>query len=309
MRRGEMLEELVRGVFVVHPDGPPQYPYGNCMYVQDLRPAVIDMGAGACAFSAINCESVQLGLISHYHFDHLHGIDLFRQAGLYAGWQEQKAYSDEEQYVKLHGYELWEEMMPGVPRPPLGPVAPLPDDVMASPGFRKIILSGTFTDGELIDLGHRTLRAVYLPGHTVGHYGFYLEKEGILFSGDLDLVSSGPWYGSASADIGELIKSVKRIKDMDPKIIVPAHRRVQKQGIQSSLDRYIQVVLDRQDLILEILGKAMDLEELSHYPLGFKPAENIYGLFWKKISIRNHLRYLQCLGIIEEVEPGRYHRK
>lgn len=304
-----MLLELDKGIFVVGPNGPPRYPYGNCMYIADERSAVIDLGAGGEAFSSIDSSMVKAVMISHFHFDHTHGDALFPGAELFVGWQEEKAYTDENTYITLHGYELWNEMMPDTPRAPFRVVVPLPDDVIAKPGFRKFKIAGVFHDGEIIDLGRRSLRAVHLPGHTIGHYGFYLEKEGILFSGDMDLVASGPWYSSASADVGSLIESVQRIREIDPAIIVPSHRRILTRNIEESLDRYIQVVFNRQEAILARLDRPFTIEELRHFPLGFPEAANVYELFWEKMSIRNHILYLLQQGMIEEVEPGRYRRK
>ncbi len=304
-----MLLQLDNGVYVVGPDIPPRYPYCNCMYIEDERPTVIDLGAGGHAFSAIECVRVQITLLSHFHFDHTHGDALFSNAELLVGGEEEQAYWDEDYYIKLHGYQLWREMMLETPRAPFRVVVPLPDDVLAKPGFRTFKVKGVFRDGDLIDMGRRQLRTIHLPGHTVGHYGFYLEREGILFSGDMDLVASGPWYSSASADVGALFASVERIREIDPRVLVPSHRRVLTRNIQESLDRYIQVVIDRQDAILEKLNRPCRIEDLRKTPLGFPQPSNMYELFWEKMSIYNHLLYLLKLGWIIEIETGCYQRK
>lgn len=62
------------------------------------------------------------------------------------------------------------------PRQAYGQVVPLKDDVLARPGFRRLPLAGTLSDGQTIELGSIKLTAVHLPGHTRGHYGFYIEK-------------------------------------------------------------------------------------------------------------------------------------
>ena len=45
------------------------------------------------------------------------------------------------------------------------------------------------------NLGQNSIQALRLPGHTKGHYGFYIEEEGLLFSGDLDLALKAPGMG------------------------------------------------------------------------------------------------------------------
>lgn len=304
-----MIVTLARGIKVVAPEGKPVYPYGNCLYIEDDRPTVIDLGAGGRAFAAIPCEQVRLGLISHFHFDHLHGDSFFPQAEFMAGWEEGHTYSDPAAYLNFHGYDQWEIMMPGQPREAYGSVIPLPEDVPVQPGFRPVPLAGMFKDGDTIPVGKRILTTVHLPGHTAGHYGFYLEQESILFSGDIDLVANGPWYSSNSADVGDLIASVNRIREINPRVVVPSHRRVQTENIGEQLDRYIQVVLDRQSRIYDLLKSPHSLFQLAEYGLVFPQPHNLYEVFWERMTIRNHLHYLQKTNAIIEIEPGLYQQK
>src|SRR5829696_6338457 len=39
-------------------------------------------------------------------------------------------------------------------------------------------------DDEVLEVGSLRLHAVYTPGHTPGHLAFYVEEEGVVFSGD-----------------------------------------------------------------------------------------------------------------------------
>lgn len=299
-----MLSKLVNGVWVVAPGQPPRYPYANCMYIEGDNPTVIDMGAGAEAFADIPVHEIDTVLISHFHFDHVHGDKLFINAGLYAGYEEKDTYTNKEAYISFHGYNLWEQLMPGIDREAYGQVIPLSADVLAQPGFRTFTLAGIFRDGVPYDTGQHKITAIHLPGHTAGHYGFYLEKENILFSGDIDLAAAGPWYSSDSADVGELITSVKRIKEINPRILVPSHRRVLNEGIIKGLDDYIGVVLKRHNRIIELLKEPMNLDQIAAHGLVFPERRNNYELFWEKMTIRNHLRNLLAKGLIIELERG-----
>lgn len=302
-----MLIPITQGITVVAPLDRPRYPYANCMYIEADRPAVIDMGAGASAFQEIPCSQVRLGLLTHFHFDHLHGYDLFTGADIMAGREESVTYCDEQSYIDFHGYNLWDSIMK-IPRQAYGQVVPLQDDVLARPGFRNIPLSDTFKDGQKIDLGNMTLTSVHLPGHTLGHYGFYFEKEGILFSGDIDLVPSGPWYSSNSASVTDLIKSVQRIKEINPRMLIPSHRRIQTKNISAQLDQYIGVVTERNQRLLEILAQPHTLDQLAEYHLIFPECQNIYESFWEKMTLRNHLRHLTQEHLVQEFPDGIYHR-
>jgi hydroxyacylglutathione hydrolase len=39
-------------------------------------------------------------------------------------------------------------------------------------------------DDEVLEIGTLRLRALYTPGHAPGHLAFYVEDEGLIFSGD-----------------------------------------------------------------------------------------------------------------------------
>ncbi len=281
----------------------PRYPYGNCLYIDDELPTVIDLGAGGNAFADIPKDQIKIGLISHFHFDHVHGTSFFPNADLKAGQEERSTYQDQKEYIRFHGYDLWDELMPGNPRELYGKVVTLPEDVPVQPGFRIIPLT-TFSDLEKISAGITTIQAIHLPGHTAGHYGFYFEKANVLFSGDIDLVKNGPWYNSNSGSVGDLIASVKRIKEINPRILIPSHRRMQTEGILSQLDSYIQVVLDREARIYDLLRQAHTITQLADYRLTFPEQLNDYEEFWEKMTIRNHLRHLVELGAVAEIEPG-----
>lgn len=302
-----MLIPVARGIWMIAPEDKPRYPYANCLLVDADPPAVIDLGAGANAFRDIECPRVQLVLLTHFHFDHVHGYDLFSHADLMAGQEEAATYCDEQTYIDFHGYNLWDELMK-IPRQAYGQVVPLKDDVLARPGFRKLPLAATFSDGQDFDLGSIKLTALHLPGHTRGHYGFYIEKEGILFSGDIDLVATGPWYSSNSASVGDLINSVQRIKEINPRMIIPSHRQIQTDNIPAQLDRYIGVVLGRNQRLLDILKTPHTLDQLAEYHLVFPNCQNIYELFWEKMTLRNHLRYLTGQHLVKELADGTYQR-
>lgn len=297
---------MAPAIWIITPEAKPRYPYGNCLYIEDDSAAVIDLGAGGRAFADIPAKKVELAFISHFHFDHVHGDSFFPEAELYAAREESQTYSNEKEYLKYHGYDMWDKVMPGIKREAYGKVIPLPDDIPVQPGFRNIPLSGTFTNLDRFDLGKRSITSIHLPGHTAGHYGFYLEKDGILFSGDIDLVAGGPWYSSNSASVGDFMYSVQRIKEINPRIVVPSHRRAQFQNIPQQLDRYLQVVLDRENKIFDLLQEPQTLADLAEHGLVFPERNNNYELFWERMTIRNHLQHLIENNLVTEIAPGLY---
>ncbi|KAI7265925.1 hypothetical protein KC345_g8340 [Hortaea werneckii] len=75
--------------------------------------------------------------------------------------------------------------------------------------------SGLLSDGELIDLGGRSLRMYHTPGHSPGHLCFWDESRGFLFTGDL-LYDKTPVYAFyPSTNPADLVRSLARIAEID----------------------------------------------------------------------------------------------
>ena len=67
-------------------------------------------------------------------------------------------------------------------------------------------------DGEVIDLGGRTLTAVDFSGHTKGSMAFYDDKSKLLFVGDC--CNNSTWlFLECSTSISHYLESLKRIKE------------------------------------------------------------------------------------------------
>jgi glyoxylase-like metal-dependent hydrolase (beta-lactamase superfamily II) len=302
-----MLHSVCKDIWMVAPR-VPSYPYSNCVYIEDERPAIIDFGAGGTAFADVPKDKIELGLISHFHFDHIHSRSLFPNAALMAGEEEQSTYVDQKAYIHFHGYDLWDELMT-TKRELYGNVVKIPKDIPIEPGFSVVNLASTFSDGDIIETGRNKVMAIHLPGHSAGHYGFYFEKENVLFSADIDLVKTGPWYNSNSGSVGDLIASVQKIRELAPRIIIPSHRRIQTENISSQLDNYIKVVLNREEKLYAYLEQPHTISQLAEYRLTYPQQRDQYEEFWEKMTIRNHLLHLLELGAIEEIEPGLYRQK
>lgn len=303
-----MLRKLAKNLWVVAPPEKPRFPYGNCLYIEGDEPIVIDAGAGIKAFSEINPDGVCWVLLSHSHFDHIHCSICFKKAKILAGWQEKDCYTDEKVYSEFNGFDYWNKLMPGIRRDNYSEVFPFSSDIPLPPGFQEIPLGATFGDMDCFDSGALKVRALHLPGHTAGHYGFFIEKEEVLFSGDLDLVAAGPWLGSNSSDIDDLLGSIERIKQLNPRIIVPSHRREQDKSLTQQLDAFVGVVLKRQEKILALLKIPHSIEQLAAYRLVYPQPTIAYEFFWECMTILNHLRFSLRHGLVEEVSPGLFQR-
>jgi glyoxylase-like metal-dependent hydrolase (beta-lactamase superfamily II) len=92
-------------------------------------------------------------------------------------------------------------------------------------GYRAARIDEFISDGQELPFWGG-LRVIHLPGHTLGHCGFYSAKHDLLFSGDLfasyffnvhrppAILNSHPELMAASA---------KKVQRLNPKLIVPQH--------------------------------------------------------------------------------------
>lgn len=81
-------------------------------------------------------------------------------------------------------------------------------------------------DGDLIDLGDRTLRVLHVPGHSSGHVAYHDEANGLLFTGDTACLS--PVYACfAGGDPAALLDSARRMAALPGvRTICPGHDEV-----------------------------------------------------------------------------------
>lgn len=80
----------------------------------------------------------------------------------------------------------------------------------------------TVKDGDLINLGNRTIKVIHTPGHSPGHICLFEEEKGNLFSGDL--IYKGMLYAFyPTTDPYEFMLSVKKISELPIKRILPGH--------------------------------------------------------------------------------------
>lgn len=108
-----------------------------------------------------------------------------------------------------------------------------------------------------------SLKVIHTPGHTPCHISLYLEKKGILFSGDVVVGEGSTWIGVPCGDITVYMNSLERILKLRPKVILPAHGPV----VYDSEKRIRELIwrkLSREEEILSILQeKPKTSEELA----------------------------------------------
>lgn len=302
-----MIIPVADRIKLIRPEAKSIFPYSNSLLIEDEYCTLVDAGAGGNAYADIDTAKIRCLIFSHIHFDHIHGVGHFKHAEMAAGREEAEAYQSRQSYDSFMGNKLWEQLM-DVPRDDRLAQAVASREDVNMPNFRDYHITEHLWEGKEINCGHVRLKALHLPGHSPGHYGFYIEKEGILFTSDLDLASNGPWYGGAYCHVGQLEESIRRLLDIKPEILLSSHRRVFRQSeddIPRLFTRYLDVVLKREERVLTYIEQPRGLDEMvkmEHMKLALPDVPLI--IFWNKVMFIKHLDNLINKGMAREIEKG-----
>lgn len=148
-------------------------------------------------------------------------------------------------------------------------------------------------DGTVITTEGATLRALWTPGHARDHLCFYLEEEKAFFTGDNVLGAGTTVISDSDGDLGDYLRSLRRLLEYDVEIIYPAHGPMIRNA-RAKIEQYIAHRLLREEQILDglragvrevpALVKRMyaDVPEVLHAAAA--------------MSVRAHLRKLETEG-------------
>lgn len=150
-------------------------------------------------------------LLTHGHLDHILNIAaIARETGAWIAAPR----LDADHYLGRPDYRGWARVtgvLEGIGRRALG--------------FAPFVPDRWIDDGDRIEVWHG-LRAVALPGHTLGQTGYFCEKLGLLFSADLfasyrNLVHYPPAIFNSEPD--RMAGSVAKALALDPAGVIPNH--------------------------------------------------------------------------------------
>ena len=252
------------GVTVLTSPEGGRYPCGNSLLIGGTDGTVlVDPSLEVHRRGGVP-GSVDLIAVSHAHEDHLSGLHLFPDLPVLAHRAEVGAVRSPE--VLLAGFGMRSSEAGGF-RERLRDTFHLSE--------RQDV--GTFEDGDVVDLGSRTLTVLHLPGHTAGHCGFLVEPDGFLFIGDIDLTSFGPYYGDLSSSLEDFESSLARLREIEARWYGTSHQAGVLEGrpaFLAALDRFA-VVADHRDGTAAAAAAATDAGQRRRPPAGAPAARPV----------------------------------
>jgi glyoxylase-like metal-dependent hydrolase (beta-lactamase superfamily II) len=224
------VARLGRGVFLLSErlDFCPAYETGTVnsyLIVGGKRALLLDtgMGIGDIAAEARRLTPLDVVVVnSHAHWDHIGGNSAFED-------------------IRIHATEAGALEIPvSLPEVAEALVQLERDRTGTAPtAFEPHCISpsratATLTDGEIIDLGDRTVRVLHTPGHSPGSLALHDERTGFLFTADT-VYDGVIWLlgdaaaGEAAVDTSFLRTSIEKLRDLKgrggqpPTALLPGH--------------------------------------------------------------------------------------
>jgi len=276
-----------------------KYPDGNQVIVEGSdRRAVFDSPLVSNRIGP-DFDEADLVIQGHMHEDHATGLHRLPDAPVYVHRGDLAATRSWEGLSRAYGYsaEGAQEIREKIERD-FNYVA-RPDAI-------------GYEDGHEWDLGGGvTVRAIHTPGHTAGHCALLVEPVGVVFIGDIDLSSFGPYYGDQSSSLTQFRETLALLPDIPARVWVTFHHRgvyTDREKFLEDLSAFTAVLDQRNQRLLEALElKAQTLDELSTIRLLYPPEFNeAWVKDVERHTIAQHLEELVVAGRVEQNPAGRY---
>jgi glyoxylase-like metal-dependent hydrolase (beta-lactamase superfamily II) len=259
------VEQVAAAVWrIVAPNpGTLTGPGTNTYVVGTERPVVIDPGCDDPAHLervlAVAGGAVERILCTHSHPDHSPG----------AAWLRSRT---------------------GAPMSGL----PAPDDGHQDPHYAP---DAGLADGERIEAGGSTLRAIHTPGHASNHVCFLLEEAGLLFTGDHLMSGSTVIIIPPDGSMRLYLESLRQLRELPLAALAPGHGGLMP-GAVTEIDRVIAHRLARETRLVRALGAR-----------GVATLDDVLPEVYDDVpaSLHVYARYSLLAHAVKLVEEGRAH--
>jgi glyoxylase-like metal-dependent hydrolase (beta-lactamase superfamily II) len=265
-------------------------PYSRSLYIDCPERILIDSGCDPDTLVKINQEyGIELIMNTHYHPDHTQFNHLLPTATKWINPIEFETSITIEGVARSNGvFQEWgaegiEKWKKSIPK---GLVQSLSE------------ISGAYQHEIEYSFGGVKVVFLHTPGHTGGFTCPYFPDLGVVFVGDYDMSSFGPWYNGTDGDIDDFIQSGKRLLSLDADTYITGHHKgiFSKHEFRQAMEQFLAVIDKRDELIEHYARQELTFEEITDIGI-FYPKKMLKSMIhktWERSGIRKHL---QRLGI------------
>jgi glyoxylase-like metal-dependent hydrolase (beta-lactamase superfamily II) len=294
------LEEIRLGpARILFGENRGKYPDANCVLVEGRYARVLlDTTPGLVARGRDAIGAVDRILLTHCHEDHLAGNFLFPEAEVWLHEADLPGILSLEAMLDvIYGYtgprrERFERLL------------------VEQFHFEPRPQAKAFRDGDVFDLGGGvTIEVLHTPGHTRGHCAFRIEPGSILFLGDLDLSSFGPYYGDAWSNLDEFESTLQAAAGFEATHYLSGHHigLVDPATYRERLARYAAKLREREERLLEYLREPRSLDEIAAHRFVYRPQDQVQNAeATERVMMGMHVERLVRRGTIERMPAERF---
>jgi len=274
-----------------------KYPHGNSLLIEGRdETIVVDPSLSLIARRA-HLPRVDRVLNSHCHEDHIAGNHLFPDAPWHLHELDVPGLRSLDDMMAIYGYA--------------GPI---------DTAFRQVVVDEfhytprpdaiPFRHGDVFDLGGVRLRVLHAPGHTRGHCIFLIEPDDVVYLGDIDLSSFGPYYGDAWSSLEDFERTLAEVRQIEARWYATFHHIGVLEGraaFLERLDRFAAVIAGREQRLLEFLQQPRTLDDVVTHRFVYRPQDPVpFADAVERRSMSQHIERLLGDGRVEAVDGGRY---
>ena len=163
----------------------------------------------------ITDKPVRYNVLSHYHADHIYGLQAFRDhtAAMIIAQDRAREYNENEETADERADQRLDQR-----REALAP--------WVNKDTRVVPPDITFNDRLLLTLGGKRFQMIYAgPAHSASDMMMMVEPDGVLFAGDIVQNSRIPFMNSDDVNTKQWLEALGVVEKLDPKFIIPGHGR------------------------------------------------------------------------------------
>ncbi len=177
-------------------------------------------------------------VISHYHADHVYGLQAFREL------TKAKVIAQEKSTLYINSPDAGQRLEQRKQA-----LSPWVDD-----NTTVIPPDVTFEDEMALDSGNYRFRIVHAgPAHSPDDSLMMVEPAGVLFSGDIIQNERVPFLASAEVDTENWMRAIGKVRELNPRILIPGHGKASENAMAALTFTYdyLAYVRDRMSTAVE----------------------------------------------------------
>ena len=275
-----------------------KYPYCHCLLIEDDLTCLVDSSPFESEKDYLKRKHIDLIINTHGHQDHCLINPDYPSATVYMHKNDHHLVESGELYLQEFGFDIFSNNQ----------IRPF---FLSAIGYRTRPADESIENGTIINLGKNIIETIFIPGHCAGHCGFILPRQGLIFTGDIDL-GTFPWYGNVQSSIKDFLSSIQLLIEMKPDGIITGHGAgLVTKNLTIKLEKYRDTILFRELEIIKLLAQGNNtIEDIAaYYPVYKKlPQPELVFYLYECMMVLKHLEHLIELDKVI-FESGKYYLK